>query len=157
MSSIAGYNVKEEVTEVKKNLFESRDTFLMLVVAGVVGGAITRFIIPKSITEGSVFSRFRSWFGYGQEEEEEHHLDRYHKVRQVAFGQDCHIEGAGGEVADYPAATGVQVVDHILGCVEQVQHIEVSGITTVDRALELNLPGGVQIRLVVWRSRLLRG
>jgi len=71
MSSLAGYNVKEEATEVKKNLFENRDTFLMLVVAGVVGGAITRFIIPKSITEGSIFSRFKSWFGYGQEEEEE--------------------------------------------------------------------------------------
>ena len=71
MSSLAGYNVKEEASEVKKNLFESRDTFLMLVVAGVVGGAITRFIIPKSITEGSIFSRFRSWFGYGQEEEED--------------------------------------------------------------------------------------
>ena len=71
MSSLAGYNVKEEATEVKKNLFENRDSFIMLVVAGVVGGAITRFIIPKSITEGSVFSRFRSWFGYGQEEEEE--------------------------------------------------------------------------------------
>ena len=41
MSSLAGYNVKEEVSEVKKNLFENRDTFLMLVVAGVVGGAIT--------------------------------------------------------------------------------------------------------------------
>ena len=71
MSSLAGYNVKEEASEVKKNLFENRDTFVMLVVAGVVGGAITRFIIPKSITEGSVFSRFRSWFGYGQEEEVE--------------------------------------------------------------------------------------
>ena len=64
MSSIAGYNVKEEATEVKKNLFENRDTFLMLVVAGVVGGAITRFIIPKSVTEGSVFSRLKSLFGY---------------------------------------------------------------------------------------------
>ena len=64
MSSLAGYNVKEEATEVKKNLFENRDTFVMLVVAGVVGGAITRFVIPKSITEGSVFSRFKSWFGY---------------------------------------------------------------------------------------------
>ena len=63
MSSLAGYNVKEEATEVKKNLFENRDTFLMLVVAGVVGGAITRFIIPKSITEGSVFSRLKSWIG----------------------------------------------------------------------------------------------
>ena len=64
MSSLAGYNVKEEATEVNKNLFENRDTFLMLVVAGVVGGAITRFIIPKSVTEGSVFSRLKSLFGY---------------------------------------------------------------------------------------------
>ena len=71
MSSLAGYNVKEEATEVKKNLFENRDTFLMLVVAGVVGGVVTRFIVPKDITEGSIFNRFRSWFGYGQEEEEE--------------------------------------------------------------------------------------
>ena len=71
MSSLTGYNVGEEASEVKKNLFENRDSFIMLVVAGVVGGAITRFVIPKSITEGSVFSRFRSWFGYGQEEEEE--------------------------------------------------------------------------------------
>ena len=71
MSSLAGYNVKEEVSEVKKNLFENRDTFLMLVVAGVVGGAITRFIIPKSVTEGSVFNRFKSLFGYGQDDYEE--------------------------------------------------------------------------------------
>ena len=70
MSSLAGYNVGEEASEVKKNLFENRDTFLMLVVAGVVGGAITRFIIPKEIPEGSIFNRFKSWFGYGQEEEE---------------------------------------------------------------------------------------
>ena len=67
MSSIAGYNVKEEATEVKKNLFENRDTFVMLVVAGVVGGVITRFVIPKSITVGSIFSRFKSWFGYDEE------------------------------------------------------------------------------------------
>ena len=66
-----GYDVKEEVTEVKKNLFENRDSFVMLVVAGVVGGVITRFVIPKSVTEGSVFSRFKSWFGYDQEEYEE--------------------------------------------------------------------------------------
>ena len=68
-----GYDVKEEATEVKKNLFENRDSFVMLVVAGVVGGIITRFVIPKSVTEGSIFDRFKSWFGYGQEgyEEEE--------------------------------------------------------------------------------------
>ena len=63
MSSLAGYNVREEATEVKKNLFENRDTFLLLVVAGVVGGVITSFIIPKSVTEGSVFSRLKSWIG----------------------------------------------------------------------------------------------
>ena len=63
MSSLAGYNVKEEATEVKKNLFDNRDTFVMLVVAGVVGGAITRFVIPKSVTEGSIFSRLKSWIG----------------------------------------------------------------------------------------------
>ena len=68
---VLGYDVKEEATEVKKNLFENRDSFVMLVVAGVVGGIITRFVIPKSVTEGSVFSRFKSWFGYDQEEEEE--------------------------------------------------------------------------------------
>ena len=62
-----GYDVKEEVTEVKKNLFENRDSFVMLVVAGVVGGVITRFVIPKSVTEGSIFNRFKSWFGYDEE------------------------------------------------------------------------------------------
>ena len=56
------YNVKEEAKEVKKNLVENRDTFILLVLAGVVGGAITRFVIPKSVTEGSIFDRFRSWF-----------------------------------------------------------------------------------------------
>ena len=71
MSSLAGYNVKEEASEVKKNLFENRDTFVMLVVAGVVGGAITRFVIPKEITEGSIFNRFKSWFGYDEEEYDE--------------------------------------------------------------------------------------
>jgi len=66
-----GYDVKEEATEVKKNLFEKRDSFILLVVAGVVGGIITRAVIPKSITEGSVLGRFKSWFGYDQEEYEE--------------------------------------------------------------------------------------
>ena len=66
-----GYDVKEEASEVKKNLFENRDSFVMLVVAGVVGGIITRFVIPKSITEGSVFNRLKSLFGYDQEEYEE--------------------------------------------------------------------------------------
>ena len=62
-----GYNVKEEATEVKKNLFEYRDSFIMLVVAGVVGGIITRAVIPKSITEGSILNRIKSLFGYDEE------------------------------------------------------------------------------------------
>ena len=64
---VLGYDVKEEAIEVKKNLFENRDNFVMLVVAGVVGGIVTRLFVPKSITEGSVFSRFKSWFGYDEE------------------------------------------------------------------------------------------
>ena len=64
-----GYNVKEEATEIKKNLFQGRDNFIMLVVAGVVGGIITRAVIPKSITEGSILGRFKSWFGYDEEED----------------------------------------------------------------------------------------
>ena len=66
-----GYDVKEEATEIKKNLFQGRDNFIMLVVAGVVGGIITRVVIPKSITEGSILNRIKSLFGYDQEEEEE--------------------------------------------------------------------------------------
>ena len=66
-----GYDVKEEATEIKKNLFESRDSFVILVVAGVVGGVVTRFIVPKAVTEGSIFNRFKSWFGFDQEEYEE--------------------------------------------------------------------------------------
>ena len=66
-----GYDVKEEATEIKQNLIGSRDNIISLVVAGVIGGVITRFVIPKSVTEGSVFNRFRSWFGYDQEEYEE--------------------------------------------------------------------------------------
>jgi len=71
MSSIAGYNVKEEATEIKENLWSSRGNIITLVVAGVVGGIVTRFIVPKEITEGSIFNRFKSWFDYGQEEYEE--------------------------------------------------------------------------------------
>ena len=63
------YNVKEEAQEVKKNLVGSRDTFILLVIAGVVGGVITRFVIPKSVTEGSIFDRFKSWFGNDYEED----------------------------------------------------------------------------------------
>ena len=71
MASLAGYNIGEEAKEVKENLFKSRDNFVLLVVAGVIGGIVTRFIVPKSVTEGSIFNRLKSWLGYDQEEEEE--------------------------------------------------------------------------------------
>ena len=64
-----GYDVKEEATEIKKNIFQGRDNFIMLVVAGVVGGIITRAVIPKSITEGSILNRIKSLFGYDEEED----------------------------------------------------------------------------------------
>ena len=63
------YDIKEEAKEVKKNLVGSRDTFILLVIAGVVGGVVTRFVVPKSVTEGSVFSRLKSWFGNDYEED----------------------------------------------------------------------------------------
>ena len=37
------YNVKEEAQEVKKNLVGSRDTFILLVIAGVVGAKDPRY------------------------------------------------------------------------------------------------------------------
>jgi len=71
MAILAGYNIGEEAKEVKENLFKSRDNFVLLVVAGVIGGIVTRFIVPKSVTEGSIFNRLKSWLGYDQDEEEE--------------------------------------------------------------------------------------
>ena len=56
-----GYDVKEEATEIKQNLFQGRDSFIMLVVAGVAGGIITRLVIPKEITEGSVLNKIKSY------------------------------------------------------------------------------------------------
>ena len=56
-----GYDVKEEATEIKQNLFQGRDNFIMLVVAGVVGGMITRLVVPKEITEGSILNKVKSY------------------------------------------------------------------------------------------------
>ena len=56
-----GYDVKEEATEIKQNLFQGRDSFIMLVVAGVVGGMITRLVVPKEVTEGSILNKVKSY------------------------------------------------------------------------------------------------
>jgi hypothetical protein len=65
-----GYDVKEEATEVKKNLFENRDTFLMLVIAGITGGLLTRAFSSEGLRKESVLGKIGSWFGYGQSDDE---------------------------------------------------------------------------------------
>ena len=69
MSSIAGYNVKEEATEIKEDLRGSRNNLILLLLGSVIGGVIVRVIVPKAVTEGSIFNRLKSWFGYEEEEE----------------------------------------------------------------------------------------
>ena len=71
MVSIVGYNVGEEATEVKKELWQSRNSLILVLIGSVIGGVIVRVIVPKAVTEGSIFNRLKSWFGYDQEEEEE--------------------------------------------------------------------------------------
>ena len=66
-----GYDVKEEATEIKEDLRGSRNNLILLLLGSVIGGVIVRVIVPKSVTEGSIFNRFKSWFGYDQEEEYE--------------------------------------------------------------------------------------
>ena len=71
MVSIVGYNVGEEATEVKKELWQSRNSLILVLIGSVIGGVIVRVIVPKAVTEGSIFNRLKSWFGYDQEEEYE--------------------------------------------------------------------------------------
>jgi len=66
-----GYDVKEEATEVKKNLFENRDTFVMLVIAGITGGLLTRAFSSEGLRKESVLGKIGSWFGYGQSDDED--------------------------------------------------------------------------------------
>ena len=66
-----GYDVKEEATEVKKELWQSRNSLILVLLGSVIGGVLVRAIVPKSVTEGSIFNRLKSWFGYDQEEEYE--------------------------------------------------------------------------------------
>ena len=68
---VFGYGIKEEATEVKKELWSSRNNLILLLLGSVIGGVIVRVIVPKAVTEGSIFNRLKSWFGYDQEEEYE--------------------------------------------------------------------------------------
>ena len=66
---VFGYGIKEEATEVKKELWDSRNNLILLLLGSVIGGVLVRAIVPKTVTEGSIFNRIKSWFGYDQEEE----------------------------------------------------------------------------------------
>ena len=66
-----GYDVKEESTEIKEDLRGSRNNLILLLLGSVIGGVIVRAIVPKTVTEGTIFNRLKSWFGYDQEEEED--------------------------------------------------------------------------------------
>ena len=66
-----GYDVKEEATEIKEDLRGSRNNLILLLLGSVIGGVIVRAIVPKAVTEGSIFNRLKSWFGYDEEEEED--------------------------------------------------------------------------------------
>ena len=66
-----GYDVKEEATEIKEDLRGSRNNLILLLLGSVIGGVIVRVIVPKAVTESSIFNRLKSWFGYDQEEEYE--------------------------------------------------------------------------------------
>jgi len=66
-----GYDVKEEATEIKEDLRGSRNNLILLLLGSVIGGVIVRAIVPKTVTEGTIFNRLKSWFGYDQEEEYE--------------------------------------------------------------------------------------
>ena len=64
-----GYDVKEEATEIKEDLRGSRNNLILLLLGSVIGGVIVRAIVPKTVTEGTIFNRLKSWFGYDEEEE----------------------------------------------------------------------------------------
>ena len=75
MSSVAGYNVKEEASEIKKNLFQNRDNFIMLIVAGVTGGLITRALSSESLKRESILSSILNRLGIGKSYDEDEDED----------------------------------------------------------------------------------
>jgi len=66
MSSIAGYNVGEEVKEIGTELKSSRGELIIGVLA-FIGGTI----IASSIKDVSIIDKIKSWFGHDQEDYEE--------------------------------------------------------------------------------------
>jgi len=80
VSQINGMSIEEQKTEIQNNFPEILDVKenvkeervgLPPLEGAENGKVVTRFIVPKAVTEGSIFNRFKSWFGYDQEEYEE--------------------------------------------------------------------------------------
>jgi len=65
MSSIAGYNVEEEVKEIGTQLKSSRGELIIGILSFVAGT-----VIASSLKDISVLDKIKSWFGYDKEEEE---------------------------------------------------------------------------------------
>ena len=66
MSSIAGYNIKEEAKEIGSEISASRNELILGVLSFIAGT-----ILARGLTEESVIDKIKSWFGYDQEEYEE--------------------------------------------------------------------------------------
>ena len=66
---VFGYNVKEEATEIKNTVKNSRGSIITLVIAGLIGGIVTQLVVPKRITDESIIDRFKSWFSGDHEDE----------------------------------------------------------------------------------------
>ena len=66
---VFGYNVKEEATEIKDTVKNSRGSIITLVIAGLIGGIVTQLVVPKRITDESIIDRFKGWFSGDDEDE----------------------------------------------------------------------------------------
>ena len=66
MSSVGGYNIKEEVKEIGSELSSSRNELILGVMSFLAGS-----ILASRLREGSVIDTIKSWFGYDNEEYEE--------------------------------------------------------------------------------------
>jgi hypothetical protein len=66
MSSVTGYNIKEEVKEIGSDISKSRND-IVIGILSFLGGTI----IANSLTDKSVMDRIKSFVGYDDEDEDE--------------------------------------------------------------------------------------
>ena len=66
MSSVAGYNIKDEIKEIGSEVSRSRND-LIIGILSFLGGTI----IARGLTEESLMDRIKSFVGYDDEDEDE--------------------------------------------------------------------------------------